>query len=256
MSFFEEIAAALDADGIESRVLDDTLFVPITSELEVQFVEIDPVLPAANVYIAVPDDNDGEDDEFDAVLVSVAFSVEDAVAAVARHIATDQMVTVLEDLLEGTDERIDELNFYQDPVDPQTVYADVASASEISVELTSAEGTPTARVSFITYTRDYERAVDKVIDQLWEADDDTGMLSDRDRALMFNAVSEQAASLNGEVLELGSYTDFDRLFEVLSLAADQAEEWESQMVPELDDVDDADPYYFEEDPAAGATSPD
>lgn len=47
MSFFEEIAAALDQDGIESRVHDDTMFVPITSDLEIQFVEIDALLPAA-----------------------------------------------------------------------------------------------------------------------------------------------------------------------------------------------------------------
>ena len=46
--------------------------------------------------------------------MSVAFSVEDAVEAVARHIATDQVVTVLRDLLEGTDERIAELEFVQD----------------------------------------------------------------------------------------------------------------------------------------------
>ena len=40
MSFFENIAAALDAEGIESRVNDDIMFVPITADLEIQFVEI------------------------------------------------------------------------------------------------------------------------------------------------------------------------------------------------------------------------
>ena len=42
MSFFEDIAAALDAEAIESRVHNDTMFIPITSDLEIQFVEIDP----------------------------------------------------------------------------------------------------------------------------------------------------------------------------------------------------------------------
>ena len=93
MSFFEDIAAALDVDGIESRVHDDTMFVPITPELEIQFVEIDPILPAANVYIAAAD-VDEDDDDFEAVLVSVVFSVDDALDAVARHVATDQVVTV------------------------------------------------------------------------------------------------------------------------------------------------------------------
>ena len=49
MSFFEDIAAALDAEGVESRVNGDVLFVPRTSDIEIQFVEIDAVLPAANV---------------------------------------------------------------------------------------------------------------------------------------------------------------------------------------------------------------
>ena len=93
MSFFEDIASALDAEGIESRVNDDVMFVPITSDLEIQFIEIDPLLPAANVYIAAAD-VDEDDEEFEAVLVSVAFSVDDAVEAVSRHIATDQVVTV------------------------------------------------------------------------------------------------------------------------------------------------------------------
>lgn len=38
MSFFEDLATALDNEGIESRVHDDVLFVPITSDLEIQFV--------------------------------------------------------------------------------------------------------------------------------------------------------------------------------------------------------------------------
>lgn len=50
MSFFEDIASALDADGIESRVKGDTMFVPITREVEIQFVEIDPDLPASSRF--------------------------------------------------------------------------------------------------------------------------------------------------------------------------------------------------------------
>ena len=122
-SFFEDIAAALDNEGIESRVHDDTMFVPITSDLEIQFVEIDPHMPAANVYIAAAD-VDEDDENFEAVLVSVVFSVEDAVATVARHVATDQVVTVLRDLLEGTDERIGDLEFYQDAVNANLVRAE------------------------------------------------------------------------------------------------------------------------------------
>ena len=132
MSFFEDIAAGLDSDGIESRVNGDTMFVPITSDLEIQFVEIDSLLPAANVYIAAAN-VDEDDDEFEAVLVSVVFSVEDAVAAVAKHVATDQVVTVLRDLLEGTDERIQDLEFFQDAVNANLVRAEVGQNSELQV---------------------------------------------------------------------------------------------------------------------------
>ena len=77
MSFFEDIASALDAEGIESRVNDDVMFVPITSDLEIQFIEIDPLLPAANVYIAAAD-VDEDDEEFEAVLVSCLLYTSDA----------------------------------------------------------------------------------------------------------------------------------------------------------------------------------
>ena len=35
MSFFEDIAAALDRDGIESRVGGDTMFVPLLSLIHI-----------------------------------------------------------------------------------------------------------------------------------------------------------------------------------------------------------------------------
>ena len=41
MGFYEDIAESLDAEGIESRVNDGTLFVPVSSDLEIQFVELD-----------------------------------------------------------------------------------------------------------------------------------------------------------------------------------------------------------------------
>ena len=45
-----------------------------------------------------------------------------------------------------------------------------------------------------------------------------------------------------EVLDLGRFSDFDRLFEVLSLAADHAEDWEAQLLPVEDDFDEPDVY--------------
>ncbi|MEJ5928854.1 hypothetical protein WG915_09560 [Corynebacterium sp. H128] len=227
MSFFEDIAAALDAEGIESRVNDDTMFVPITAELEIQFVEIDPILPAANVYVAAAD-VDEDDEDFEAVLVSVVFSVEDALTTVNRHVATDQVVTLLSDLLLGTDERITDLEFYQSTDDPNLVIADVAENSEVRVLVDVHEDVPTAFVAFVSVDATYEDMIDEAISEVWEADDDID-ISDEDRARLFEDIQEDVATQVSEILDLGSFTDFDRLFDVLSLAADQADDWEAQL---------------------------
>lgn len=229
MSFFEDIAAALDADGIESRVNDDTMFVPITADLEIQFVEIDALLPAANVYIAAAD-VDEDDEDFEAVLVSVVFSLDGAVATVARHVATDQVITVLRDLLEGTDERIGELEFYQDALNANLVRAEVGSNSELQVLVEVLDGVPTAEVTFVAIGDSFEDLVDQAISELWESDGDA-MLTDEDRQKMFAELSTDAELATDEMLDLGQFTDFDRLFDVLSLAADHAEDWEEQLVP-------------------------
>ena len=263
MSFFENIAAALDAEGIESRVNDDIMFVPITSDLEIQFVEIDPLLPAANVYIAAAD-VDEDDEDFEAVLVSVAFSVEDAVEAVARHIATDQVVTVLRDLLEGTDERIAELEFMQDEFNPNLVVAEVANDSELRVLVETVEGTPSAIVRFLSFayteddldgiedTSEVDDYDDATIQELWDVDSEAGVdgeepLSDDEyQALLESSMldgAEPIIEIPAETLELGTYTDFDRLFDVLGLVAERALDWESQLVPfDVNGFDEPDVY--------------
>lgn len=239
MSFFEDIAAALDRDGIESRVHDETMFVPITADVEIQFVEIDAHLPAATVYIAAAD-VDEDDDEFEAVLVSVVFSVKDAVATVAEHMATDQVVTVLRDLLEGTDERIGDLEFFQDGVKPQLVRAEVGENAELQVLVEVVDGTPCAEVQFVALSEDFDDLMDDAIGELWESDGDAE-LTDEDRLRLFQAIHAEAVD-ESEVLDLGRFTDFDRLFDVLSLAADHAEDWEAQLLPVDDDFDEPDVY--------------
>lgn len=235
MSFFEDIASALDAEGIESRVNEDVMFVPITSDLEIQFVEIDPLVPAANVYIAAAD-VDEDDEEFEAVLVSVAFSVEDAVEAVSRHIATDQVVTVLRDLLEGTDERIAELEFDQDEFNPHLVVADVGNDSELRVLVETIDGVPSAIVRFLAFDldeEDIEELEDEAVKEFWQVDEEGDDLDENERlALLGNTDSGDIpiVEVPAETLELGTYTDFDRLFDVLSLVSEQALDWEAQLV--------------------------
>ena len=251
MSFFEDIASALDGEGIESRVNDDVMFVPITSDLEIQFVEIDPILPAANVYIAAAD-VDEDDEDFEAVLVSVAFSVEDAVEAVSRHIATDQVVTVLRDLLEGTDERIAELEFVQDEFNPNLVVAEVANDSELRVLVETIDGVPSAVVRFLSFDFDEEELdelEDEAISKLWDIETPED-LSEEERVAIFGDAEDVDGGLApiievpAEALELGTYTDFDRLFDVLSLVSDQALDWEAQLVS-IDDSDFDEPEVYD-----------
>ncbi|HCD2522314.1 TPA: DNA primase [Corynebacterium striatum] len=240
MSFFEDIASALDAEGIESRVNDDVMFVPITSDLEIQFVETDPILPAANVYIAAAD-VDEDDEDFEAVLVSVAFSVDDAVEAVAKHIATDQVVTVLRDLLEGTDERITDLEFVQDEFNPNLVVAEVANDSELRVLVETVDGVPSAIVRFLAFDFDeeeFDELEDEAINELWESDVADAISEEQRLALLEAGELDDVAPIievPAEALELGTYIDFDRLFDVLNLVSEQAMDWESQLVSFDDD---------------------
>lgn len=249
MSFFEDIAAGLDREGIESRVHDETMFVPITSDVEIHFVEIDPHLPAANVYIAAAD-VDEDDDEFETVLVSVVFSVEDAVQTAVKHMATDQVITVLSDLLEGTDERIGDLDFFQDPVDPNLVRAEVGDNAELQVQVELKDGTPCAAVTFVALPESYDDLLDDAIGELWESDGDAE-LTDEDREKLFATLHAEAIA-EVEALDLGVFFDFDRLFDVLSLAADHAEDWESQLLP-FDDDDFDEPEVYD---IFGADDPD
>ena len=252
MSFFEQIAQALDNEGIESRVTDTTLFVPVTSNLEIQFVEIDPILPAAEVYVAAAD-VDVDDDAFDAMLVSVAFSVEDAVKAVAFHVATDQMVTLTDDLLDGTDDRILGLEFDQvfdvdfddDAPEMTLVQAEVGASSVLQVQVELQDNVPVAQVRFITSMLDeVEDLVDEAIAELWESEAHA-VLSEEDRQQLFETVAGDLSRQNSEELDLGSFTDFDRLFDVLSLAAEHADDWEAALVP-VDDgfLDDESEDFF------------
>ena len=250
MSFFEQIAAALDREGIESRVNDDTLFVPITSDLEVQFVTIDEDIPAAEVYVAAADVDD-EDDEFEAVLVSAVFSVEDAVAAVAHHVATDQVVGLLRTLLDGDDDRIADLEFEQDPEEATLVTSEVGTSSLVQVLVTAHNNEPSAHVRFISQDANLDDIVDQAIAEFWASDPET-VLTDDDRRKMFADLYSDIQTLRNEVLTLGTFKDFDKLMDVLALVVDRAEEWEDQLAP----VDDGYAEYIYSDHVASLEEDD
>lgn len=241
MGFYVDIAEALDAEGIESRVNDGTLFVPVSEDLEIQFVDITggTGIPGANVFLAVADVAE-EDEEFEAALVGVVFTVEDAVDTVARHVATDLVVGTVRDLIDGDDPRIVDLEFVQDPVDALTVSAEVGESSELVVTFEDEGDAPSARVRFITVGEDFEELVDQAVAEVWddgeEPDPDRPVTTaaEADRRRILEGIVRNVADMTEEVLELGSYSDFDRLFDVLFVAGEQAAAWEELLVP-LDD---------------------
>ena len=85
-------------------------------------------------------------------------------------------------------------------------------------------------VRFIAQDENLDDIVDQAIAEFWDSDTET-ILTDDDRRKMFADLYADAASLRNEVLTLGAFTDFDKLLDVLSLAADRAEEWEDQLAP-------------------------
>ncbi|WP_034985874.1 hypothetical protein [Corynebacterium jeikeium] len=239
MGFYEDIAQALDAEGIESRVNDDMLFVPIAPELEIHFQQIEQTsttagINSANVFMAKGElDEVAGIEEFEDTLVGVVFSVEAAVAVVAQYIATDQCITVLHDLLEGTDDRISDLEFEQDLIEPMLVRAEVGNGSLITVMLGSGTDEPEATVTFVTFGEEYDELVAQAEAEL----DSDESLSDFEREVMYQNVLEDAAEMTQEVLELGTFTDFDQLFDALAVAQVQATEWEELLVPLEDEFD-------------------
>lgn len=235
MGFYEDIAEALDSEDIESRIAEDTLFVPIAPELEIQFSLIQGVgaaesIQAANVFVVMADVSD-EDEQFDAALVGVVFSVEAAVREVAKYMAMDQVISVLNELLEGDDERLDELEFEQDPYEPFVVYASVGEDSVLIVELSSEGAAPTGNVSFVTYGDDFDELLEQATEELIEDDED---VTESEKQEIFRSAVADVGEQTREVLELGTFEDFEAMFDALAVAAQQAYDWEEMLVP-LDD---------------------
>lgn len=139
----EDLALALDSEGVSARARNDELLVPLGSGVEIRLVELDAHFPVINIYI----------DE--KVLVSVAFSLEDAVESVLEHLATDDMVTMMRALLANNDGRLTDLEFYQDEEDPDALNAEVGICSVLHIHFSVEENTAIADVQLITEDEEY-----------------------------------------------------------------------------------------------------
>lgn len=263
VSFYSRIAEALDEEGVESRVVDGLLLVPIAPELEIQFQHIQvegglSTIDAANVFVARSEDSDdfdevddpeaseestgdrdqafeddGFDEQFEAALVSVVFSVEGAVEEVNKHMTTDQLVTVLHDLLEGTDDRISNLEFVQDFHDALSVSAEVGDGSLLHVQLADGDEGAQATVQFVTFGEDFDTLIEQAESEIFSDDLELG---ETEKFELYQSTVADIGELTQEVLELGTFSDFDLLFNALAVAQAQAHEWETLLAPLDDDL--------------------
>ena len=231
MNFLELIAAALDREGIESRISGEALYVPISPDVDLRCEEINSDIPAANVYVAVANTAPGDDaSDDDAMLVTAIFTVEDAVDTVNFHVATDQAVTIIRDLLDGSDARIADLDFEQDDEDPTLLSADVGESSSLEVVTTVDSSSPSVSVAFVTYI-DPDDADDT--DEPDDTDDSDDLDdTDLDASENDDDLSDDVAV---EVMDLGVFKDYDTVFNVLSVAVDQAENWEAELINSAND---------------------
>ena len=231
MNFLELIAAALDREGIESRISGEALYVPISPDVDLRCEEINSDIPAANVYVAVANTAPGDDaSDDDAMLVTAIFTVEDAVDTVNFHVATDQAVTIIRDLLDGSDARIADLDFEQDDEDPTLLSADVGESSSLEVVTTVDSSSPSVSVAFVTYI-DPDDADDT--DEPDDTDDSDDLDdTDLDASENDDDLSDDVAV---EVMDLGVFKEYDTVFNVLSVAVDQAENWEAELINSAND---------------------
>ena len=231
MNFLELIAAALDREGIESRISGEARYVPISPDVDLRCEEINSDIPAANVYVAVANTAPGDDaSDDDAMLVTAIFTVEDAVDTVNFHVATDQAVTIIRDLLDGSDARIADLDFEQDDEDPTLLSADVGESSSLEVVTTVDSSSPSVSVAFVTYI-DPDDADDT--DEPDDTDDSDDLDdTDLDASENDDDLSDDVAV---EVMDLGVFKDYDTVFNVLSVAVDQAENWEAELINSAND---------------------
>lgn len=241
MGFLENIAQALDVEGIESRANDGTLFVPVSAEVEIQFELIEGVAgvstPAANVFVALADVTD-EDEDFDAALVGVVFTPEAAVEAVNRHMATDEVITVLNELLDGQDPRVEDLEFEQDDYDPLVLRANLSANSKVTVKISEGQGAPTVAVSFVVLPDSVFDLAENIAAEILVEEEDE---QDPAKLDMLDATLEELRTQYQEVLDLGVFEDFNQLFDVLAYVSQQAEDWEDLLVT-LDDGSE-DPFF-------------
>ena len=239
MSFYEDLAAALDAEGIESRVNDDTLFVPISSGVEIQFDVTNELLPAANIYIAAaPDPCDGEpvpdtdDEEFEAVLVSAVFSVDAAVDAVLDHMATDAIVDLVDELVTDPDGRFGDLQFTVVEGEPITVRSPAAENSELVIVIDIVDGDPTATITLTTFDPDLEALLDDQLNGMESPVDDEVIEA------LIGCFLEEGLILPEQTMGLGTYTDFGRLLTVMPFIAEHVAEWEEDLTSTADGFED------------------
>lgn len=238
VSFYEKVAEALDERGIESRIHDEVLLIPIASDVElsiesvalsenVENTLVNKITPA-HVFVSRPLDSD-EEEVFSSAFVGVVFSVDSAVETVNRFMATEQVVSIMSALIEGTDERLNDMPFRQDIRDPLTLRADVGDSSEICVEIEAGESTPVIKVIFSTTpveaVEQLENTVEDIVRTL------PAQPTEEEIARIYEETECHMGAEWVESIDVGVVDNFDELCDLLVVAQYMADTWEELLDP-------------------------
>ena len=131
----------------------------------------------------------------------------------------------------------------QDHEEENRVSASLGDNTSVTVTIEIVEGIPTAKVQFDAIDPEFEAHMMEA-ERHFSAMGEVRKLSMREVNAKIEEYASSILETCTETLDLGSFTDFDKLFDVLSLAADQAESWAEQLVP-LDDDDDGEPDVYD-----------
>lgn len=219
MFFQEQIAQGLDREGIESRLVDEDLFVPLSAEVELRFSRIDSIIPAAELYVTA---NGVEDDP--GILIGVVFTVKNAVRLALQQIGVDQAISLIDTLCDGQDDRLAGLEFYPDSERPYSFLADISEQSQIKVEFAITHD------GNLEFKDDGSLAAVRVVFRSFT--DGLGVEPSAEAEVLpgFDTRSDL------EEIDLGLYSDHDRLLGVVSAALDHVDRWEELLQQSEDDI--------------------
>ncbi|AZA13277.1 hypothetical protein ACFPVT_00875 [Corynebacterium choanae] len=223
MSFYEDLASALDENRIEQRIVDGAMYIPTPSGIDLKILVDNEVLPAASIYLL--DYGDSTSELESSTLLEVAFSVAGATAAIRTFLETSQALSFIDDLVDDPLGRFPELAFASPETGVPIAYAPCGNQGLLVVEITTIGSMQQAAVSLLL-------APESLLEMLSQQQTPSGATDDAVYAV-FDELTAPGSHTYSAYVSLGSFEDFGRLSTVLPFMATQARHWEQQLAVSL-----------------------